>query len=212
MIREVHKPISKYWTIVNLQPRSEPLRSGIIGFDDPVPEWDHFRPDDAATSFLTLVYHSILKAVVAWGGLVTYFDKFLDEGKVFMDPTAHDNLLVDDEAFSRSRKYFWALSCLSELQTCIDDNIHQWDTSRTIWETALANEDDWPNASNQMKEIEIWVDKLRLYAKCFKEHHERVFALRDGLFNASAVMESRDANKLGGEFAVQRFSQTNNSI
>ena len=32
-----------------------------------------------------------------------------------MDPSEHDNLLFDDGAFSRSRRYFWAIDCLSEV-------------------------------------------------------------------------------------------------
>ena len=32
-----------------------------------------------------------------------------------MDPSGHDNLLFDDGAFSRSRRYFWAIDCLSEV-------------------------------------------------------------------------------------------------
>jgi hypothetical protein len=50
-----------------------------------------------------------------------------------------------------------------------------------------------------MKQIEMLVEKLVVYRERFKRHHERVSALRDGLFNASAVMESRASTKLGGE-------------
>ena len=32
-----------------------------------------------------------------------------------MEPNEHDNLLFDDGAFSRSRRYFWAIDCLSEV-------------------------------------------------------------------------------------------------
>lgn len=129
---------------------------------------------------------------------VRHFDSLLDEGNIFMDPAAHDNLLVDDEAFSRSRKYFWALSCLVIFRASLEDNINQWETSRVTWEREFADAKKWAGAQGKMQEIEVSVDKLRLYLKVFKDHHERVSALRDGLFNASSVMESRDANKLGG--------------
>lgn len=45
-----------------------------------------------------------------------------------MQPAEHDNLLFDDGAFSRSRRYFWAIDCLSEFEASISDNIHQWES------------------------------------------------------------------------------------
>lgn len=148
-----------------------------------------------------LVENSMKRAVLAWEHLADHFDEFLDDGKAFMNPKEHDKLLVDDETFSRSRKYFWTLNCLSQFDICIGDNIHQWKASRAIWENILPSYDPtgWPEALQQMKQIEFLVEKLVAYRERFKRHHERISALRDGLFNASAVMESRASTKLGGE-------------
>lgn len=44
-----------------------------------------------------------------------FFDYALDGGDSLMEPSEHDNLLFDDGAFSRSRRYFWAIDCLSEV-------------------------------------------------------------------------------------------------
>jgi hypothetical protein len=156
-----------------------------------------------------LVENSTKRAVLAWGQLVDHFDGFLDDGKAFMNPKEHDNLLVDDETFSRSRKYFWTLSCLSQFDLCIANNIHQWRTSRAIWESVLPtyNPEGWPEALQQMKQIEILVEKLVTYRERFKRHRERISALRDGLFNASAVMESRASTKLGGESHLLSLNQ-----
>ncbi len=44
-----------------------------------------------------------------------------------MQPVNHDHLLFDDGAFSRSRRYFWAIDCLSEFEATISDNIAQWE-------------------------------------------------------------------------------------
>jgi len=41
-----------------------------------------------------------------------------------MSPKEYDNLLVDDEIFSRLRKYFWTLSCLSEFKLYMDHAVH----------------------------------------------------------------------------------------
>lgn len=161
----------------------------------------------AGETFLQLVHNCLLKIMVSWDELLTYFDNLFDEGKVFLEPNSHDNLLVDDEVFSRSRKYFWALSCLSEFEKCISDTIYQWDTSRAIWEKELPtfDPDDWENVQVQIKKIEIVAERLRDYRKRFRNHHENVSALRDGLFNASSVMESRAANQLGGQCSTFLF-------
>ena len=83
-------------------------------------------------------------------------------------------------------------------------SIHQWRTSRAIWENVLPSYDPagWPEALQQMKQIETLVEKLVAYRERCKRHHERISALRDGLFNASAVMESRASTKLGSESSI----------
>ncbi len=105
-----------------------------------------------------------MRAVTAWGQLVANFDEFLDDGKVFMKPKEHDDLLVYNETFPRSRKYFWTLSCLSEFDLCIGNTIHQWRTSRSIRENVLPSYDPagWLEALEQMKRIETLVEKLWL--------------------------------------------------
>jgi len=62
-----------------------------------------------------------------WGEFQSYFDYILDLGDSLMQPTEHDNLLFDDGAFSRSRRYFWAIDCLTEFDINITDNITQWE-------------------------------------------------------------------------------------
>ncbi|RDL38394.1 uncharacterized protein BP5553_02734 [Venustampulla echinocandica] len=187
--RKITKPQHwpQYWTILYLKPTRDPPTAHTSESNMPQLDWDRFEPKK-----------------LSWGLLVGNFDEFLDDGKVFMKPKEHDNLLVDDETFSRSRKYFWTLSCLSEFDLCIGNTIHQWRASRAIWENVLPSYDPigWPEALQQMKQIETLVEKLVAYRERFKRHYERISALRDGLFNASAVMESRASTKLGGESTI----------
>jgi hypothetical protein len=44
-----------------------------------------------------------------------------------MEPKQYSTLLFDDDNFTRSRKYFWAIGCLNEFIISIADNIKQWD-------------------------------------------------------------------------------------
>jgi hypothetical protein len=133
-----------------------------------------------------------------WGQLVEHFDHFLKDGKPFLNSREHDNLLVDDETFSRSRKYFWSLSCLSEFMLYINDAIYQWETSRDVW-NKIFNGYQTEKSKEVIKEINEICEKLKALHDRLQVHRKNVTALRDGLFNASAVMESRTSTRLGGQ-------------
>jgi hypothetical protein len=44
-----------------------------------------------------------------WQELRDRLNELLEEGDTLFNPSAHDRLLWDDENFTRSRKYFWAI-------------------------------------------------------------------------------------------------------
>ena len=50
-----------------------------------------------------------------------------------------------------------------------------------------------------MMEIDHLCEKLQAIQIRFQLHHKNITALRDGLFSASAVMESRASTRLGGQ-------------
>ena len=81
--------------------------------------------DNVQHALLTSIKYIFRYAVPAWEALVRYLDKFADDRKDFLDPRLDGDLLVDDESSTRSRKYFWALSYLSELNLYIGSAIHQ---------------------------------------------------------------------------------------
>jgi hypothetical protein len=71
------------------------------------------------------ISHCLEKVIKQWAALDDYLDELLAEE--FMDPKEYVKLLFDDENFTRSQKYFWAIGCLGEFDTSISDNIKQWD-------------------------------------------------------------------------------------
>ena len=79
---------------------------------------------------LHLIGQGLERITQRWADFLSYFDYILDGGDSLMKPAEHDNLLFDDGAFSRSRKYFWAIDCLSEFELSITDNIVQWELFR----------------------------------------------------------------------------------
>jgi len=79
-----------------------------------------------------LIAQGLQRISQRWADFQSFFEYILDSGDSLMRPTEHDNLLFDDGAFSRSRRYFWAIDCLSEFENNITDNILQWE----LWKKA----------------------------------------------------------------------------
>jgi len=172
----------------------------LLSLDDIELEWsrsDLIRIDMLQITLLFV--REILDTLLRnWGKLVEHFDEFLKDGKPFLKAREHDNLLVDDETFSRSRKYFWSLSCLSEFILYINDAIYQWETSRDIWNKTF-NGYQSEKSKEFIKQNNEICEKLKALRDRLQAHHKNLTALRDGLFNASTVMESRASTRLGGQ-------------
>ena len=75
---------------------------------------------------MNLIRHGLERMSDRWADFQTFFENILDSGDSLMEPSLHDSLLFDDGSFSRSRKYFWAIDCLSEFELSLTDNIVQW--------------------------------------------------------------------------------------
>ncbi|KAK3355286.1 hypothetical protein B0H65DRAFT_416578 [Neurospora tetraspora] len=128
-----------------------------------------------------------------------------------MNPKDYCSLLFDDETFSRSRLYFWIIGFIIEVHPCIEDNITQWNLYQRARIQPLLddlNSKDQAEVTKVERSIAKSITKydkegneikqdLENLKKRFDEISESVRALRDGLFNASALMESRSATRLG---------------
>ena len=150
-----------------------------------------------------------------------------------MQPNEHDNLLFDDGAFSRSRRYFWAIDCLSEFDVSISDNITQWELYKQARITPLLSSKILPDLDLvQFQNAERQYHILQNQRECFRQKLASTKALRDAvgfsflegvslylhagrrwlmlaffsqLFNASAVIESRASTRLGENVKLLAF-------
>jgi hypothetical protein len=77
------------------------------------------------STVLSILRQCFVRVRDKWNALRDHLDDLLDEGDALFNPTDHDKLLWDDEVFTRSRKYFWAIHCLTEFHLSISDNILQ---------------------------------------------------------------------------------------
>ncbi|TGO63809.1 hypothetical protein BOTNAR_0095g00070 [Botryotinia narcissicola] len=141
-----------------------------------------------------------------WEQILEYFDNLITENIAFLNPLKHDNLLVDDETFSRSKRYFWAISTLKELDAVISENIKQVSELINQRELTTIEGDEVGFLEGSRKHMRGRLGKLEEMAKRLRDKRQKALDLRDGLFNDSGVMESRAATRLGENVKLLTFS------
>ena len=168
---------------------------------------------------LHLITQGLERITERWADFLSYFDYILDGGDSLMKPTEHDNLLFDDGAFSRSRRYFWAIDCLSEFELTITDNIAQWELYKAARVQPLERMTQHDQRQFDLAERQYRV--LQNQRESFRQKLASTKALRDAvrypaimvctranisqLFNASVVIESRASTKLGENIKLLTF-------
>ncbi|KAF7535560.1 hypothetical protein G7054_g5267 [Neopestalotiopsis clavispora] len=156
------------------------------------------------TAQLSFVLYALDKLEKQWTVLNEYIASLLVED--FMDPETYTKLLFDDEIFSRSRLYFWIIGCLNEFDLSIEDNIKQSKLFRqgrvepllnSLRPQSIPEPPDLTRLRDLDKRAEELEQGLEDIQAQFRAKIETVQSLREGLFNASALMESRSSTKLG---------------
>lgn len=89
---------------------------------------------------LSCIVKGLSLVIKRWTLLDEYLGSFLSDN--FLNPEEYSKLLFDDGNFTRSRKYFWAIGCLSELDSSIADNIKQWELYRSARIKPLLDRED----------------------------------------------------------------------
>ena len=171
---------SRYWTIIVLAPAS---------FRDPNSELDDYKEKydlssmtlwEAKLHFISIAMNYIQ---AQWTIIVKSFENLLrkEENTIF-SRKEHDHLFFDDAVFSRSRKYFWAIDTLTQIDSLITDNIHQWTQYKSDHFSSRADklegltELEWYRAAEGCcSELEQKRDAIRRYLSSFQ-------LLRDGVF------------------------------
>jgi hypothetical protein len=83
------------------------------------------RAGTAVEAELYCLCFGLSEVVTRWTSLNEYLDTLIAHD--FMELKSYWKFLFDDESFTLSRKYFWAIGCLGEFIGYISDNIRQWD-------------------------------------------------------------------------------------
>jgi hypothetical protein len=148
------------------------------------------------------IVHGLTEVTQKWMEVERYLGNLLVED--FTELKEYAEMLFDDEKFTKSRKYFWAIRCLNEFDLSISDNIKQWDLYRearidpVFADKDLTNsldaaallppDEDCDHVSAELCELQRMVrqaqnlrdtlDELRFQ---FKSRLETAKALRDGV-------------------------------
>ena len=131
---------------------------------------------------MNLIGQGLQRISDRWTDFQTFFEYILDGGDSLMQPAQHDNLLFDDGAFSRSRRYFWAIDCLSEFETSITDNLTQW----TLWKTARVDVLLQKDALSELDLVQYRVAEQQCHVlenqrQYFRQKLASTIALRDAV-------------------------------
>lgn len=113
----VHAPNEPdFWTSVYLCPNNFDLY-------DKIPSL--IASQNAQDVLLDMIEFTMHMVIERWRKVEKYFGWLIGHRDTLSDLEAHDSLLFDDDTFSRSRKYFWAINYLAELDISIAGNIVQ---------------------------------------------------------------------------------------
>ncbi|KAF2807142.1 uncharacterized protein BDZ99DRAFT_573034 [Mytilinidion resinicola] len=116
-----------------------------------------------------------------------------------------EKLLFDDEKYTKSKLYFWAYQSLEMIQSTLKEIIERWEIYCSHTDLFDFRKEAQPSSekathyaarieqvSNRMDDL---IKKFRGLIKDCKSKQKEIAALRDGLFNGSAVLESRNSSK-----------------
>ncbi|KAK4251313.1 hypothetical protein C7999DRAFT_37654 [Corynascus novoguineensis] len=156
--------------------------------------------------------------VLLWRGVLEYVQYRVNSSNVLNQADRLQDVLFDDDTFSNSKLYFWAINLIHELIKLLDDSIQQWTLYRsqavTPWKDRKASKADdnyyWYQKSQEAlasaeQQGEEACTELESLKREFQEDLERIIIMRDGLFNANAVMESRSSTRLGENVKLLTF-------
>jgi 3-mercaptopyruvate sulfurtransferase SseA len=111
---------------------------------------------------------------------------------VLRKPHRLQDILFDDDAFSISKRYFWAINMVHEMINLLDDNIEKWAQYRRTAVTPFRQkmeakvEEDWHEKAQATlvraeKEATEACAELELIRRAFQEKLQRITVMRDGV-------------------------------
>ncbi|KAF4153907.1 hypothetical protein CNMCM6069_000175 [Aspergillus lentulus] len=165
---------------------------------------------------VALILQALRDAADSWEQVANHLSSLVDDQGAIFDPDEHGRLLFDDNTFSRSRLYFWAIDCLGMFIPSISATMREW---QNFWEARKHIFNAGENFTREVRretgdaaipwcvplgylanlvpQVEDQIARLEALKSRLENMRSQIDTLRNGLFNASAVIESRAATELG---------------
>ncbi|OIW28779.1 hypothetical protein CONLIGDRAFT_703951 [Coniochaeta ligniaria NRRL 30616] len=198
---EKHCRSQQEWTMIVSTPPTM-TRYRRIGFDlEPMP-----YNRDYGCALFNVVRGLLEVSLDEWTAVLDHIEGLLAEGHSICSPQDHDRLLVDDENLTRSRKYFWIMTCIDEFSFLVDRTTQALDEmyrgSMPPEEEGIEEAPGGVLEPNDPKFMGILrkqlVRRYEAFSRRLEDQRRRTELFRNGvqLFNASSVMESRLSSRL----------------
>ncbi|KAL2024984.1 hypothetical protein VTK56DRAFT_3683 [Thermocarpiscus australiensis] len=205
--RHQDQAFDPYWTILLLTPSGffrhpyDPEGPHAYEGEDGkfIINWRSEDPLARGAAELTIICHALEAVVEKWNALHEYIAGLLVDN--FMEPKQYVELLYDDQYLTRSRLYFWIIGCVNEFLISIEDNINQWKLFKEARVApVLAMESTELAQRQQLLSLAADTDNacatLESLKTKFQNQLDTTKTRREGLFNASALIESRSSTRL----------------
>lgn len=140
-----------------------------------------------------IIAEAMQKVAVHWHQILEVIETIMNDQNAFMDPKRLQGTFVEDESYSQSRKYYWAVKCLTEFIRSLSDGIQQWKSyreARVASYLAVKGEHfrDTQNIGKQWYSVAAADRKacascgeLESLRKSFEDKLEEVKLMRDGV-------------------------------
>jgi hypothetical protein len=123
-------------------------------------------PTLSATLFMI-----IPRILAHWIEIIKYVERFIAGQDTFLHEKWHDQLLFDDDNFTRSRQYFWVISSTGEFILIIEETINHYEN---FAEWVSRSQDEENRHSENGAQLEAIKEK-------FERQRTRATELRDGV-------------------------------
>ena len=139
--------------------------------------------------------HYIAKALINvaqnWRVILEALDGLVGNGSVLHESHRLQDILFDDDAFSMSKRYFWAINVIHEIVNLLDDNIEKWTLYQKVAVKSFrkyteTTAEDWEEKAQAtikraQQEATEACSELEFIRRAFQEKLERITVMRDGV-------------------------------
>lgn len=142
--------------------------------------------------FAHYVAKTLASVATRWTQILEALEGLVDSGDVLRQQDSLQDILFDDDAFSTSKRYFWAINFMHEAINLLDDTIQQWGhyQKRAVtpfkMDLVAGREDHWREKAQEVLaaaegEAEQACEELKLLREDFQDKLERITVMRDGV-------------------------------